>query len=67
MLQVAPNEIYGIDKYEGSASPVLHEENNEELNQEVHDKEKVKVKYLSSSVTRIYACMVRENGSQLLI
>ncbi|XP_044497166.1 probable ubiquitin-conjugating enzyme E2 24 [Mangifera indica] len=40
--KVAPNEIYGIDKYEGSASPVLHEENNEELNQEVHDKEKVK-------------------------
>ncbi|KAL5774471.1 hypothetical protein ACOSP7_012028 [Xanthoceras sorbifolium] len=36
--KVAPNEIYGIGKYEGSAmSPVLHEENVEEFNQETSD------------------------------
>ncbi|KAK3204168.1 hypothetical protein Dsin_018214 [Dipteronia sinensis] len=38
--KVAPNEIYGIDKYEGSAmTPVLHEENIEELKQETSDKQ----------------------------
>ncbi|XP_031266851.1 probable ubiquitin-conjugating enzyme E2 24 isoform X2 [Pistacia vera] len=41
--KVAPNEIYGMDKYEGSATtPVLHAENDEELNQEIHDKQKGK-------------------------
>ncbi|KAK1557827.1 hypothetical protein Q3G72_032665 [Acer saccharum] len=38
--KVAPNEISGIDKYEGSATtPVLREENVEELNRETSDKQ----------------------------
>lgn len=38
--KVGPNEIYGVEKYEGSATnPGTDEGNIEELNQEMHDKQ----------------------------
>lgn len=40
MLQVGPNEIYGVEKYEGSATtPGTNEGNIEELNRELHGKQ----------------------------
>lgn len=41
MFQVQPNEIFRVDKYEGStASSPLHEQSSEGLNQEMLDYEK---------------------------
>lgn len=38
LLQVTPNEIYGIEKREGSeTTPALDEENAEEVNQETYE------------------------------